>query len=149
VTAALIFKKHLKEFFMKSIVTLALALAFSGAASAATLSSTNGSVMVNQGKQFVSAQKGQALAAGDRVMVMQDGSAVVRFDDGCDVTIDGGSVAVLPAVSTCAGGKMEVSRLAGDASSTVAAANSAGTWALIGGAALAVGLMIDGGDVSP
>lgn len=133
---------------MKSVVTLALALAFSGAASAATLSSANGSVMVNQGKQFVSAQSGQALAAGDRVMVMQDGSAVVRFDDGCDVTINGGSVAVVPAVSTCAGGKMEVSRLAGETSS-VASTGSAGTWALVGGAALAVGLMIEGGDVSP
>ena len=133
---------------MKSVVTLALALAFSGAASAATLSAANGSVMVNQGKQFVSAQAGQALAAGDRVMVMQDGSAVLRFDDGCDVTINGGSVATVPSVSTCAGGNMEVSRIAGDATSTVAA-SSAGTWALVGGAALAVGLMVEGGDVSP
>jgi hypothetical protein len=134
---------------MKSVVTLALALAFSGAASAATLSAANGSVMVNQGKQFVSAQAGQALAAGDRVMVMQDGNAVVRFDDGCDVTINGGSVATVPAVSTCAGGKMEVSRLAGDTSSTVAGSSSTGTWALVGGTALAVGLMLEGGDVSP
>jgi hypothetical protein len=133
---------------MKSVVTLTLALVFSGAASAATLSSANGSVMVNQGKQFVSAQSGQALAAGDRIMVMQDGSAVVRFDDGCDVTISGGSVAVLPAVSTCAGGKMEISRLAGETAS-VAAASSAGTWALIGGAALAVGLMTQSDSVSP
>jgi hypothetical protein len=133
---------------MKSVVTLALALAFSGAASAATLSSANGSVMVNQGKQFVSAQLGQALAAGDRVMVMQDGSAVVRFDDGCDVTINGGSVAVVPAVSTCAGGKMEVSRVTGDTSS-VASTGSAGTWALVGGGALAIGLMLQGGSVSP
>jgi len=81
-------------------MTLALASgsAFS-AQPAASLASAKGSVMVNQGKQFVSAQSGQMLAIGDRVMVMEGGSASLRFADGCVQTLDSGSLAVVQ--STC------------------------------------------------
>lgn len=85
---------------MKAVIAIALSLAFTGAVSAAessaTLASAEGSVMVNQGKQFVPVQNGQVFAAGDRVMVMQGGSAVLRFSDGCDVTLGGGSITEVP-----------------------------------------------------
>jgi hypothetical protein len=74
-------------------LTLALtASAGIAAQPAATLASANGSVLVNQGKQFVSAQPGQMLAAGDRVMIMQGGNATVRFADGCVKNLEAGSL---------------------------------------------------------
>lgn len=79
-------------------IALATSVAFA-AQPAATLASVNGSVLVNQGKQFVSAQSGQLLALGDRVMVMEGGDASLRFADGCVKTLASGSLAVVQ--STC------------------------------------------------
>lgn len=85
---------------------IAFALTFALASSAgfaaqpaATLASAQGSVLVNQGKQFVSAQSGQLLAVGDRVMVMEGASASLRFADGCVLPLASGSLAVVQ--STC------------------------------------------------
>lgn len=105
--------------------------------------------MVNQGKQFVAVQPGHTLAAGDRVMVMQGGSAVLRFSDGCDVTLSGGSVVTVPETSTCAGGKMNVTRLANEAPPWInpqaPATYGTGTWMLVGAGALVVGGLVAGG----
>ena len=138
---------------MKAVAALALSLAFSGAVSAATssatLASAQGSVMVNQGKQFVPVQNGQVFAAGDRVMVMQGGSAVLRFSDGCDVTLSGGSITLVPEVSTCAGGQLNSTRLANEAPPWInpeaPAAYGTGTWMLVGASALLVGALVSGG----
>jgi len=104
---------------MKAIILPLALLLFSSHASAiesaATVNAITGNVMVNQGKQFVPVQSGQGLVAGDRVMVMQDSGAALRFNDGCDVRLEGGTIITVPAVSTCAGGALDVSRLAGDA----------------------------------
>lgn len=138
---------------MKVFIALALSLAFTGAVSAAessaTLASAEGSVMVNQGKQFVPVQNGQVFAAGDRVMVMQGGSAVLRFSDGCDVTLSGGSITEIPEVSTCAGGKLNSTRLANEAPPWInpeaPAAFGTSTWMLVGAGALLVGGLAAGG----
>jgi len=138
---------------MKAVAALALSLAFSGAVSAATssatLASAQGSVMVNQGKQFVPVQSGQVFAAGDRVMVMQGGSAVLRFSDGCDVTLSSGSITLVPEVSTCAGGQLNSTRLANEAPPWInpeaPAAYGTGTWMLVGASALLVGALVSGG----
>lgn len=82
-------------------LTIALAASAGVAAQpAATLASAKGSVLVNQGKQFVSAQAGQLLTAGDRVMIMQGGSATLRFADGCVKNLDSGSMLLVQ--NTCA-----------------------------------------------
>jgi hypothetical protein len=76
-------------------------MVFAGAAlaqPAATLSGIKGSVLINQGKQFVSAQSGQLLVVGDRVMVMEGGSAKLAYSDGCVLSLPSGSLAV---VETC------------------------------------------------
>jgi hypothetical protein len=138
---------------MKSAVAFALALLFSATAAAAstsaTLASVQGSVSANQGKQFVPVQAGQTLAPGDRVMVMQGGSAVLRFADGCEVTLSGGSIAVVPKASTCAGGALQSTRLSNEAPPWVdpktPSAYGTGTWVVVGASALVIGGLVAGG----
>ncbi|MEO5595574.1 MAG: hypothetical protein ABIQ97_00285 [Lysobacteraceae bacterium] len=65
-----------------------------------TLSGQKGTVMVNSGKQFVSAKAGQSLKQGDRVMVMEGGTATVTYPNGCVATVQSGSMIDVNA-STC------------------------------------------------
>lgn len=71
--------------------------------SVATLSAQQGTVLVNQGDEFVTATDAQALLAGDRVMVMEGGSAEITFADGCVLPLASGSLVDVPETSTCAG----------------------------------------------
>ncbi len=73
---------------------------------AATLSAQEGTVLVNQGEEFVTASSLQALNPGDRVMVLQGGRAELTFADSCILAIEGGSLLDVPAVSTCASGQI-------------------------------------------
>lgn len=58
----------------------------------ATLKEITGSVLVNQGEQFVELAPGTDLKPGDRVMAMEDSKALVHFFDGCDVEVEAGNV---------------------------------------------------------
>lgn len=80
------------------------ALASDEVPAAATLSQQQGTVLVNQGEVFATAADQQALQAGDRVMVMEGGSAVLVFADGCELPLAAGTLLEVPAVSTCASG---------------------------------------------
>ncbi len=71
---------------------------------AATLVSAKGSVLVNQGKQFVTVQKGQLLAVGDRVLVMEGGTASLKFTDGCVQVLPAGTLATVQ--TTCNAGSL-------------------------------------------
>jgi hypothetical protein len=71
--------------------------------SVATLGGQQGTVLVNQGEEFITASEAQALVPGDRVMVMEGGSAVITFTDGCALALEAGSLVVVPAASTCSG----------------------------------------------
>ena len=81
------------------------------ASSVASLNVSNGSVLVNQGKQFVTAQPGQILAAGDRVMVMEGGNAAVKYADGCVQALGSGSLVVVAAQSVCASGINKIAQI--------------------------------------
>jgi hypothetical protein len=70
---------------------LSASIAYAGDANV-TLTGQKGTVMVNSGKQFVTAQPGQTLAAGDRVMVMEGGRATLTYPNGCVVTVNSGSM---------------------------------------------------------
>ena len=70
---------------------LSASIAYAGDANV-TLSGQKGTVMVNSGKQFVTAQPGQTLASGDRVMVMEGGRATLTYPNGCVVTVNSGSM---------------------------------------------------------
>lgn len=77
----------------------------------ATLSAQQGTVLVNQGDEFVTATESQALLAGDRVMVMEGGSAELTFTDGCVLPLVSGSLVDVPETSTCAGAVANVQNI--------------------------------------
>ena len=101
--------------YMKTLLLAISAILVSGSAlatpSTATLVNANGSVMVNQGKQFVSAKEGLLLSLGDRVMVMEGGNAVVKYADGCIQTLTSGSLAVIAQQSACVLGANTVAKI--------------------------------------
>ena len=96
---------------MKRIAAVLLSLSAMPALAAeqaplATLSQQQGTVLVNQGEVFATAQEGQALQAGDRVLVMEGGEATLVFADGCALPVGPGSLLEVPAVSPCASGEL-------------------------------------------
>lgn len=85
-----------------SVALMALSSVSMAASPVATLKVENGSVLVNQGKQFVSAQPGQLLVDGNRVMVMEGGTAKVQYANGCVVDLQSGSLLVVSDENSCA-----------------------------------------------
>lgn len=81
-----------------------LAVPAFAAESVATLSSQEGTVLVNQGEEFATASENQSLMAGDRVMLMENATAELTFTDGCELPLVAGSMVEIPALSPCAGG---------------------------------------------
>lgn len=77
----------------------------------ATISAQEGTVLVNQGEEFATAAEGQALQAGDRVMLMEGAVATLTFADGCALPLEAGSLVEVPAVSTCAGAVVNVQKI--------------------------------------
>lgn len=100
---------------MIKLSTLVAATLLAGSAfaadSVATLSAQEGTVLVNQGEEFVTATDAQALMAGDRVMVMEGASATITFADGCALPLAAGSLVEIPAQSTCAGAVANVQQV--------------------------------------
>jgi len=128
------------------------ALAFSGTvlAATATITSANGGVMVNQGNGFVSAQVGQVLNTGDRVMVPAGASSSLSFDDGCALNLQPDTLVTIPAMSTCAGGQVVTQRVTPAGSTAVGtrpyAEDSWLGWSAIGGIVLITAYMISRDD---
>ena len=100
---------------MIRLSTLAAAVLLAGSAvaadSVATLTAQEGTVLVNQGEEFITAAEGQALQAGDRVMLMEGASATLTFADGCALPLAAGSLLEVPAQSTCAGAVANVQKI--------------------------------------
>ena len=100
---------------MIKLSTLVAASLLAGSAfaadSVATLSAQEGTVLVNQGEEFITAAEGQALQAGDRVMLMEGASATLTFTDGCALPLAAGSLLEVPATSTCAGAVANVQKI--------------------------------------
>ena len=128
-----------------------LSVTASAAPSVATLGRTEGVVLVNQGKQFVSAPAGQLLLAGDRVLVLQGGQASLRFADGCVLPIASGSLLTVPAKSTCAGGIANITRVSMQTAQADSGANvkpSGDVWLYVAGAVVVVGALAGNSDSS-
>lgn len=134
---------------MKTIAFLfatLLTVSASAAESVATLGQIEGQVLVNQGKQFVKAQAEQLLLPGDRVMLLQESSAILRFKDGCDARLPASVMVIVPEASTCAGGVLKASRVStqpAQAAQTTASSEASpkpnDTWVYVaGGVAVAV-----------
>lgn len=148
---------------------LAAACLLSGTAFAnepvATLGQAQGTVLVSQGDQFVTATDGQALQAGDRVLVMEGGSVQLSFSDGCALPLAAGSMLDVPALSPCAGGVASVQRVGpllaqadaepanaesadAEPTDTTTAKSNTNTWLLVGGGVVAIALVAGGGSDS-
>ena len=88
------------------------ALAADGAV--AQLGAVKGSVMVSQNGKMIAASSA-SLKAGDRVVASANGSASVKFADGCVVALKPASMITVAAKSPCASGAGLVSASSGDA----------------------------------
>ena len=90
-----------------TIVAVALLTAASASAQqattaeVATVKSTNGKVLLNRATAYDPAAKDQRLVNGDRLVVLEGGAITVRFDDGCEQTIDNASIYTVPATPPC------------------------------------------------
>ena len=133
---------------MKTFAFTLLAILSSGsilaAPSSATLVDAQGSVLVNQGKQFVSAQGGQLLANGDRIMVMEGGTASLTFANGCVLNLKSGSLLVVSDENAC--NTAAVSKVAPNTAQAVGVDDDdddAVIWWTVGAAAV-VGIIIAG-----
>jgi hypothetical protein len=107
-------------------IALAMLSTSAYAESVATMGAIAGDVKINQGTQFVEAQPGQPVNAGDRIMVMEGGSTSITYSDGCVLQISSGSLVTVPATSTCKGGVAQNQQIApgnGDAVGNVSGAN--------------------------
>ncbi|AGA91378.1 hypothetical protein Thimo_2658 [Thioflavicoccus mobilis 8321] len=78
--------------------------AFAAEVPVGVLARIAGTAIVNQGAQYVSGREGMQLVEGDRLLVLEGGSALVVFSDGCQRAVEDDELLVVPAVSTCAAG---------------------------------------------
>lgn len=97
----------------------------------ATATSVNGPVQVNSGDSFKNLKPGQALKPGDRVMALGSGTTTITFPDGCQRTVQPGTVVTVPAVSPCASGvEANVQRVSPGGTGAVGATAAGGVdWA--------------------
>ena len=117
----------------------------------AVLTDVTGSALVNKGDAYVTAHASTELNAGDRLMVMESGSAVVTYADGCTYTLSDSEVLTIGQQSTCAGEQAAVEDT-GPSFAEAMGGGAAGGF-LIGatGVAVAVGAVSvsSNGDASP
>lgn len=86
----------------KVAVAVVLALLASSGAVAGTLSTASGNVLVSKGNGFSAGFAGQALAAGDRVMIGQGGGqATITYDLNCVVSVDQGKIVTVADGNPC------------------------------------------------
>lgn len=72
-----------------------------GTSEVASVETTNGKVLVNRAAAYDPAIKDQRLLPGDRLVVLEGGAVTVRFDGGCEKTVDTASVYTVPALPPC------------------------------------------------
>ena len=77
-------------------------------APAAQLKQISGSVLLNTGETYKTANEGAPLYVGDRLMVMEGGSMVMVYQDGCVAEFRENQVITVKNTSTCAGGAADV-----------------------------------------
>jgi hypothetical protein len=72
-----------------------------GTPEVASVKATNGRVLLNRAAAYDPAIKDQRLLPGDRLVVLEGGAVTVRFDGGCEKTVDTASVYTVPALPPC------------------------------------------------
>lgn len=61
-----------------------------------------GSAMISQGTRYVDALEGMALRAQDRILVLEGGSALLQFTDGCQYSVRDSELLTIGVESACA-----------------------------------------------
>ena len=75
---------------------------FAGATALAQSGAVNGQVAIVRGGQTLPLTSASALQAGDKLVAMENGTAEIRYADGCTLNVQSKSVATLGAQSPCA-----------------------------------------------
>lgn len=121
----------------------------------ATLLGIEGTVLVNTGERFVNTRQDTTLAAGDRVLLMNEASAQLVFADGCDVQLQAESMITIGEASPCSGPELEVNRIGPMTAQAVGASGASPTagrdttaWAVFGTGAATIGYLIVSGDLT-
>jgi hypothetical protein len=129
-----------KLFAVAAIAALVCGPAFAADASVAQLDAVKGSVMVSQNGKMVAASTA-SLKAGDRVVAPANGSASVKFADGCVVAVKPASMITIAAKSPCASGAglTVVDANVQQMSEATAGWVAAGAFVVVGGALVAAG----------
>lgn len=88
----------------KLLAASALALACAPALAqetVATLQVEAGTVMTSEGGEFQTANTGEALSVGERLMLAENSVAIVRYRNGCDRRYDAPGVYAVPNENAC------------------------------------------------
>jgi len=67
----------------------------------ATIAKVSGTVMINQGKAYVSARTGIQLHAGNRIVTMEKASVSVMYNDGCVQTLAENNLLTVRTATEC------------------------------------------------
>lgn len=62
----------------------------------------DGTAVISQGARYVPAHEGMSLTEGDRLMVLEGGSAILAFTDGCQYELGQMNMLAVQGISTCA-----------------------------------------------
>ena len=71
----------------------------------AILQTFKGKVLVNQGLGFQTTMVGTTLKIGDQILIGKAGTAVVSFNNGCEITVSEPKVFVVPKTAPCKAGE--------------------------------------------
>lgn len=88
----------------KSVVGACLMVVLATASaseSVGTLVRVDGFAAVSQGAQYVKGYEGMRLREGERLMVMEGGSAVITYADGCQYTLKDNELLTIGPTSAC------------------------------------------------
>jgi len=114
----------------------------------ASVKTTNGKVLLNRAAAYDPATKDQRLLVGDRLVVLEGGAITLKFDGGCEQTIDVAMVYTVPATPPC--GVAAADRgMRAPVQTTAAAGTASGEylkWGLIGLGALTPLLLLSNSD---
>jgi len=131
-----------------------LALAADEPAQVATLNKAEGTVMVDQGKGFVSSRASAKLNEGDRVITLDGSGAEIVFNDGCRAQLKANNMMTIALNPGCKAAIVAVNGAAASGTGAAAAAASASVpLSYLGFSALAAGtayaLFESGNDDTP
>ena len=88
----------MRTFLLSALMSTSLACA---AASAATLNTERGEVLINRGEGFRRVAKATAVVPGDQIMANPRGKGHVQFSPTCQVIVEPGSIFVVPSEPPC------------------------------------------------